>query len=118
VSITSRIDDPEDRCIRKSVVTIRGWCSSDEVRSLKGLRFLIGASPVPYSKQLRPDVEAACSGMPTAGFLVRLDLSYYLPVVKDNELAMCLVVPGEDPVPFRFRIAPGVVATCLAAAGC
>lgn len=117
MSITSRIDDPADQCIPKPVCTIRGWCSSDRARSLKGLHFLIGELPVPYSTQLRPDVEAACSGMPSTGFVIRLDLSFYLPAVKGNELVICLVVPGEDPVPFRFRIAPGVVRSCLATVG-
>ena len=117
MSITGTIDDPEDRCIRKPVCTIRGWCSSDKVRSLKGLQFFIGEWPVRHSTQIRPDVEAAFSGMPAAGFLIRLDLNFYLQAVKDNELEMRLVVPGEDPFPFRFRIAPGVVAKCLAGAG-
>ena len=117
MSITGTIDDPEDRCIRKSVCTIRGWCSSDKARSLKDLRFFIEERPVRHSPQIRPDAEAASSGMPAAGFLIRLDLSFYLPDVKDNELVVRLVVPGEDPFSFRFRIAPGVVASCLAAVG-
>ena len=117
MSVTSKIDDPEDRCIRKPVCGIRGWCSSDKVRSLKGLQFFIGEWPVRHSTQIRPDVEAAFSGMPAAGFLVRLDLNFYLPAIEDNELVMRLAVPGEDTFRFRFRIAPGVVASCLAAAG-
>jgi hypothetical protein len=117
MSVTSRIDDPEDQCIRKPACTIRGWCSSDKVRSLKGLQFFIGEWPVRHSTQRRPDVEAACAGMPSAGFLIRLDLNFYLQAVEDNELVMRLVVPGEEPLPFRFRVARGVVASCLAAVG-
>lgn len=117
MSITSKIDDPEDQCIRKPVCNIRGWCSGDQAGSLKGLHFLIGQLPVPYLTQLRPDVEAAFPGMPSVGFLIRLDLSFYLTAVRNNELVMCLVVPGEDAVPFRFRTAPGAVASCLAVVG-
>lgn len=117
MSITSRIDDPEDRCIREPVCNIRGWCSSDKAKNLKDLHFLIGASLAPHSTQIRPDVEATFPGMPSAGFRIRLDLSFYVPAVEDNEIVMFLVVRGEDPVPFRFRIAPGVLASCLAAAG-
>jgi len=68
----------------------------------------------------RPE-KAGCRGglcgNALCGFLIRLDLNFYLQAVEDNELVMRLVVPGEEPLPFRFRVARGVVASCLAAVG-
>ena len=113
----ARIDEPSDGHISKSVCELKGWCSSDEVGRIKNLQFFIGALPVSHTTQSRPDVEHAFPECSVTGFLIRLDLSFYLAAVKNNGLAVRLVAPHEVPVVFRLRLSPELVTSCLPAVG-
>lgn len=111
-----RIDDPADRILRKPVCRIRGWCAGLDWADCDRIAFRIGDGDVPWRLQSRADVTAVHPEMSVTGFTFDLDLSYYLYAVRSSELAISVVVPGAPKIELRFSVAPGLTATCLAAA--
>jgi hypothetical protein len=113
--VSARIDDPADMQISTPVSTIRGWCCADKREQLRGLHFEIGGAPVPYTPQHRPDVAVAFPGKSTAGFLVHLDLSYYMWAIQGNEAVLQLITARQEPIELRFRVSADAIRRCLAA---
>ena len=111
------IDDPADLYLGHPVCRIKGWCSSDREEDLRGLDFRIGGSRVPHSSLPRPDVQGAWPDRAVAGFLVQLDLSFYIHIVRDREFILQVITARLAPVDLHFRVSTGAIGRCLEAAG-
>lgn len=116
MATTVYIDDPHDLEISKSIVTIKGWCSADAREELRGLRFQIGRSQVLCTPMERPDVTEALPDKFVAGFLLHLDLSYYMWAVRNCEVTLRVITATETPTEIRFQISASAIGTCLATA--
>ena len=110
------IDDPDDRKIQYPLCRIRGWCAFDSAPALRRLEFRIAGTKVPYSRVARPDVEEAHAGKTVIGFLLDLDLSFYLSGVRMRELVLQVLPPDEPEVGIPFCISREAMGLCLGAA--
>ncbi len=112
-----RIDDPADRVLRTPVCRIRGWCAAADWSEVERFEFQIGDAQLSWQTQARQDVTAEHTELWVAGFSFNLDLRQYLYAIRSSELAIRAVFPGSAAIDLEFRVAPGVTASCLAAAG-
>jgi hypothetical protein len=112
---TIRIDDPSDLEIDKPVCDIKGWCSTGSEEGPQNLEFEIGGVPVPYSRLLRPDVDQMYPDWPVAGFLLHLDIGYFIQSVRNLEFVL-KVKERSSHAELRFSITLAALNTCLAAA--
>jgi len=113
--MTVFIDEPPEREISHQMCEVRGWCTVPPFGSGR-LRFQIGGTPVLFTSIRRPDVEAAYPREKTYGFVIQLDLSYYMLAIRDSALEIEALVGDADRTTVRFRVSPAALRTCMAAA--
>jgi hypothetical protein len=110
------IDEPQDKCLKEPTGCIRGWFAARDTDLPETFHFEIGGTPVAHSAIKREDVEGAMPGHAIAGFLIPYDLSFYLPNIDEQGLAIRLILPEYSAKTLRFKIAESALGACLAAA--
>lgn len=109
------IDDPADLQIQRPLCRIRGWCAAASPQDLAGLEFRIAGNRVAHRLLRRPDVEETLPQMAAKGFILDLDLSYYLPGVHKREFNL-EIITSKELVQLRFRVSRETLGRCLEAA--
>jgi hypothetical protein len=110
------IDYPMDQHLTTPKGEIRGWFAARDVDLPENFRFEVGTMPVPFQAVKREDVEAMLPYHAVAGFIVRYDLTAYLPYIDGLNLIIRLILPEYQTRSLRFRIEPRALASCLASA--
>ena len=113
--MTVFIDEPAEREITHQMCEVRGWCTVPPFGSGR-LRFQIGGTPLLFTPIHRPDVEAAYPEEKTYGFVIQLDLSYYMLAIRDSALDVEALVGDADRTTVGFRVSTAALRTCMAAA--
>jgi hypothetical protein len=109
------IDEPTGLEIHNSQCKIRGWCAFPVFRP-GWVRFEVGGIPVRSTSERRPDAEAAHPGATVRGFMLHLDLTYYMRAIRDSELHLKVSAGDGEESSVRFQISRAALGTCMAAA--
>jgi len=110
------IDDPIDQRLTAPTGEIRGWFAARDIDLPEDYRFQVGAVPVLCREVKREDVEEMLPYHAVGGFVLRYDLSLYLPYIDGNKLIIQLILPEYRTRVLRFKIEERALAACLASA--
>lgn len=110
------IDHPIDHRLISPTGEIRGWFAAQDIDLPEAYRFQVGTVRVPCREVKREDVEAMLPYHAVGGFVLRYDLSLYLPYIDGNKLLIQLVLMEYRTRSLRFKIEESALAACLAEA--
>ena len=114
--ILLRIDNPEDRVIRKGIRVIRGWCACYDGSTVGGIQFHINGGQLQWRPDYRPDVTEAHPDKTVVGFRIDLDLNEHFHAVRGGRLTITFVPTAAPEMPLEFFVEQGLIGHCLAAA--
>jgi hypothetical protein len=110
-----RIDRPDNLEIYARLFDVRGWCTVSPSESGR-LRFEIGGLPLLFVPVPRPDVEAAYPDEIVQGFVLHLDLTYYMRAIRDCALELKIIAGDGQESEVRFKISSAALGSCMSAA--
>jgi hypothetical protein len=110
-----RIDEPENLEISEHVCEIRGWCTMPPFGPER-VRFEIGGIPAPFTQMRRPDAEAAYPGQRVRGFVLHVDLTYYMGAIRGSALHLKIIAGEGGEADVRFQVSRAALGSCMAAA--
>jgi hypothetical protein len=110
------IDDPADQLLTGPSGEIRGWFAARDIDLPEDYRFRVGTVAVPHREVKREDVEAMLPYHAVGGFVLRYDLSLYLPYIDGTKFVIQLLLPEYRNRSLRFTISETAMAACLASA--
>jgi len=109
------IDKPDKCEISSRTCEIRGWCTVPSFGSGR-VRLEIDGIPAPFTCMRRPDVEEAYPGETAQGFVLQLDLTYYMRAIQDSALVLKIIAGETEEAEVKFRVSREALGLCMAVA--